>query len=71
MTVDVIAEIKQFLVAHGLRFHGFRLPEPTLDSFASAFPDDRLPGSLDHWWAFEKDRPRTFDGMYVFWCQKQ
>jgi len=66
-----IPEIKEFLADHGLRFHGFQLPESILDSFAAAFPEDGHPGELDHWWAFEQDRPRSFDGMYVFWCRKQ
>lgn len=65
-----IPEIEEFLAANGLRFHGFRLPQSTLESFAAAYPGDDPPGTLEHWWAFEKNQPRSFDGMYVFWCRK-
>jgi hypothetical protein len=26
--------------------------------------------NLDHWQAFEDDKPDTFSSMYVFWIQK-
>ncbi len=65
-----IPEIRDFMAAHGLDFHGFSLPDETLRAYADAFPGDEPPGALDHWWAFEQDNPGTFDGMYLFWCRK-
>ncbi len=65
-----IREIRDFMAAHGLDFHGFSLPDDTLRAYADAFPHDEAPGSLDNWWAFEQANPRTFAGMYLFWCRK-
>ncbi len=65
-----IPEINDFMTAHGLEFHGFSLPDETLRAYADAFPGDEPPGTLDHWWAFEQDSPRTFNSMYLFWCRK-
>lgn len=65
-----IPEIRDFMSAHGLEFHGFSLPDETLRAYADAFPDDEPTGTLDHWWAFERDNPQTFNSMYLFWCRK-
>ena len=65
-----IPEIGDFMAAHGLDFHGFTLPDNVLRAFADAYPDDRPPGTLEHWAAFERDNPGTFDAMYLFWCRK-
>jgi SAM-dependent methyltransferase len=64
-----IPEIRDFMTAHGLGFHGFSLPDETLRAYAAAFPGDEPPGTLDHWWAFEQNNPQTFNGMYLFWCR--
>lgn len=64
-----IPEIGDFMTAHGLEFHGFSLPDDTLRAYADAFPGDGPPGTLEHWWAFEQANPRTFSGMYLFWCR--
>lgn len=64
-----IPEIRDFITDHGLEFHGFSLPDETLRAYADAFPGDALPGTLDHWWAFEQDNPQTFNSMYLFWCR--
>lgn len=66
-----IPEIRDFLAAEGLDFHGFILPDDPLRAYAAAFPDDSPPDSLDSWWAFEQDNPRTFSGMYLFWCRRK
>ena len=58
------------MTAHGLKFHGFSLPDETLQAYADAFPGDEPSGTLDHWWAFEQDNPQTFNSMYQFWCRK-
>jgi SAM-dependent methyltransferase len=65
-----LPDIKAFLDANRLVFSGFHLPPHLLDGFRQAYPDAGWPGSLDHWQAFEEDHPRTFDGMYNFWCRK-
>jgi len=65
-----IPEIRDFMSAHGLQFHGFSLPDETLRTYGKAFPDDAPCGTLDHWWAFEQDNPETFNGMYLFWCRR-
>jgi len=65
-----LPDIRQFLDDNGLTFHGFRLPPNTVADFARAFPDDIFPGQIENWWTFEQDNPRSFDGMYVFWCRK-
>jgi SAM-dependent methyltransferase len=66
-----IPEIRDFMTTHGLDFHGFSLPDETLRAYADAFPEDEPQGTLDHWWTFEQENPRTFNSMYLFWCRKQ
>ncbi|NKB59672.1 MAG: methyltransferase domain-containing protein [Alphaproteobacteria bacterium] len=65
-----IPEIRDFMAAEGLDFHGFSLPDETLRAYADAFPDDESPGALENWQAFEQANPRTFYGMYLFWCRR-
>ncbi len=68
--VCTIPEIDAFLAANGLDFHGFRLSDDSRRAYGEAFPEDALPGTLEHWWGFEQAHPRTFAGMYLFWCRK-
>lgn len=63
-----IPEIGDFLRAKGLEFRGFTLPPATLAAYQDRFGEPAVPGRLDRWWAFEQSNPRTFDGMYTFWC---
>jgi SAM-dependent methyltransferase len=65
-----IPEIRDFMAAQGLDFHGFSLPDETLRAYADAFPGDGQPGALDNWWAFEEANPDTFSAMYLFWCRR-
>ena len=65
-----LPEIKTFLNDNQLVFHGFHLPLDILQQYSERFPDDGLPGTLDNWQLFEQENPRTFDGMYNFWCRK-
>ena len=65
-----IAEIRDFMAEHRLDFHGFVLPPAAHQAYGDAYPADKMPGTLDHWWEFEQSYPRTFDGMYVFWCRR-
>lgn len=65
-----IPEIRDFMAAEGLCFHGFSLPDDSARAYADVFPDDAPPGDLDNWWAFEQANPRTFSSMYLFWCRR-
>jgi hypothetical protein len=65
-----IPQIKQFLVAQNLHFIGFELDAGAVQAYRDRFPDDPSMTDLDHWHAFETERPATFAGMYQFWCQK-
>ncbi len=65
-----LEEIGRFLDANGLVFRGFTLDPSVLDAFAAANPDAPWPGTLQAWAEFERAHPRTFDGMYRFWCER-
>lgn len=65
-----IPEIREFMAAQRLDFHGFSLPDETLKTYADAYPDDDPPGTLDNWEAFEQANPETFASMYLFWCRR-
>ena len=65
-----LLEIEAQLREAGLIFRGFALPSPVEADFTAAFPDDVWPGALANWNQFEESHPRTFDGMYRFWCEK-
>ena len=58
------------MAANGLEFHGFILPPAVQQAYVDAYPADAMLGTLDHWSEFEQSNPRTFDGMYVFWCRR-
>lgn len=62
-------EIGQFLDENGLAFRGFTLDPLILGDFAAQYPGNG-PGKLSDWQEFERERPRTFDGMYRFWCER-
>ncbi|RIA47734.1 class I SAM-dependent methyltransferase [Dichotomicrobium thermohalophilum] len=61
-------EIASFLDEQKLQFAGFALPGLVVRTFLQTFPDSPWPGRLEDWAAFERENPRTFDGMYTFWC---
>ena len=65
-----IPEIGDILRAEGLEFRGFSLSDDSKRSYAEMFPDDPPWGTLEHWWTFEQKNPRTFAGMYQFWCRR-
>lgn len=66
-----IPEIRQRLEQLGLRFIGFEIVNHTLlREFAAQFPEDTHYASLDNWHALEQRLPKTFFGMYQFWCYK-
>ncbi|MGH6814162.1 MAG: methyltransferase [Hyphomicrobiaceae bacterium] len=66
-----IPDIERFLAEHGLAFRGFTLPMDVTIQFARATPGTTWPGKLAEWARFEEAHPRTFDGMYTFWCERQ
>ncbi len=61
--------IKDHLDELGLKFCGFEANE-IISKFSknNIYPDD--PYDLDKWQSYEEENPRTFAGMYQFWCQK-
>ncbi|HML27287.1 MAG TPA: methyltransferase domain-containing protein [Hyphomicrobium sp.] len=66
-----IEEIAAFLREAGLTFRGFALEKPVLQKFAEMFPASSPAGTLAEWAAFERQNPRTFDGMYYFWADRE
>lgn len=62
--------IKQSLAALGARMIGFELPQQVREAYRRRVPDDPAMIDLDHWHAFEQERPDTFAGMYQFWIAK-
>jgi len=69
-TAFTLDEIAAFLDEQGLSFAGFILPGLIWRRFVAAFPDSAWPGRLEDWAAFERQNPRTFDGMYTLWCAR-
>ncbi len=69
-TAFTLDEISAFLDAQRLSFAGFILPGLVWRRFCEAFPDSAWPGRLTDWATFERQNPRTFDGMYTFWCAR-
>ena len=64
-----LPQIKNYLAELGLKFCGFESLD-ILEQFKLTYKglDDLY--DLDKWNTFEQDNPRTFVGMYQFWCQK-
>lgn len=69
-TSFTLDEIGAFLDAEKLRFAGFVQSPLVLQKFLKSFPDSPWPGRLEDWAAFEREKPRIFDGMYTFWCAR-
>jgi SAM-dependent methyltransferase len=65
-----LREIKLFLAAAGVQFGGFMLDAPTVQRFATRFPEPTAMTNLDSWQAFETQTPSTFAAMYQFWVHK-
>lgn len=64
-----IPELRQTLDAAGLAFLGFALPPAIREAFRRWARPGTDIGDLDAWWAYEQAHPRTFSGMYTFWCR--
>jgi hypothetical protein len=63
-----ITEINRFLADTGLTFRAMAVAPAVRAAFERQVPQVRWPGTLEDWDAFEQQYPRTFDGMYTFWC---
>jgi tetratricopeptide (TPR) repeat protein/SAM-dependent methyltransferase len=66
-----LAQIREALAELDLSFIGFDLPMPAVrQRYRELFPGDLAMTDLAAWERFETLFPRTFVGMYTFWCQK-
>ena len=66
-----IPKIKKILSDTGLEFKGFAsLKGTTLEAFTHAYGSEDALLDLDKWAGFEAENPKTFIGMYQFWCKK-
>ena len=64
-----IKQIQDCLSELGMKFCGFEAKHIVLH-FKQTNTGDSDPYNLDKWKVYEKANPRTFAGMYQFWCQK-
>jgi len=62
--------IKEFLDSEGLAFLGFEFNAGALQDLRMKFPSARAVTDLASWDAFERVHPKTFVGMYQFWCHR-
>jgi len=65
-----IPRIKEFLDSERLEFLGFEMHAGALQDYRTKFPGARAVTDLECWDAFEREHPKTFVGMYQFWCQR-
>ncbi len=66
-----IPEIRVALDDLGLAFHGFLLPQLIQESFQRWAPPGTSVTDLEAWWDYEQLHPRSFSGMYQFWCRRR
>jgi hypothetical protein len=64
-----IPRIRECLDELGLFFCGFE-SAPIVESFTRTNGASEALYDLRKWEVYENDNPRTFAGMYQFWCQK-
>ncbi len=65
-------KIQHTLDYFNLNFLGFSELNPLVESlYRKEFPDENTMTSLQNWAVIEQLEPRSFGGMYQFWCQKQ
>ena len=65
-----LLQIKNCLDNLGLKFCGFD-NEDIILNFREFFGEKTDIYDLALWHRYEEIKPRTFAGMYQFWCQKQ
>lgn len=67
-----LPQIEAILKELELGFIGFDLSDPrTRHAYLAEFPEDEAMTDLMKWDQFEARHPRTFSGLYRFWCRKQ
>jgi tetratricopeptide (TPR) repeat protein/2-polyprenyl-3-methyl-5-hydroxy-6-metoxy-1,4-benzoquinol methylase len=64
-----ILQIQDCLSELGLKFCGFEANK-IVSHFKLTNTNTDDPYDLDKWQTYEEGNPRTFAGMYQFWCQK-
>ncbi len=64
-----ISIIKEYLDKLGLIFLGFE-DQLVKEKFKEIYSNKIDLYNLDKWEEYEKNNPRTFAGMYQFWCKK-
>ena len=64
-----LPQIKKSLDQLGLKFCGFE-SEQIVHKFKNYYGNAADTSDLTLWHEFEQCYPRTFAGMYQFWCQK-
>ena len=64
-----IPQIKDYLSQLGLRFCGFEEME-IVEEFMKLYTKKSDIYNLSKWDLYERAHPKTFRGMYQFWCQK-
>ncbi len=64
-----IPQIKKCLNKLGLKFCGFENKD-VISNFRNFHGKEVDIYDLELWHQFEENNPRSFGGMYVFWCQK-
>lgn len=62
--------LKEEMDALGLKLDGFYLPKSVLGAYKRDNPSDGNAADLTRWDKFEHKNPKTFTGMYKFWCSK-
>ena len=65
-----IPQIQDCLFQFGLKFCGFETNKEILSHFNKSNAGIGNSYNLEKWQAYEEANPKTFAGMYQFWCQK-
>lgn len=65
-----VPRIRRAIEALGLDLLRIRLPAPSAQRYRAEYPADPHFRDFASWTAFERRYPRTFAGMYDFWCRK-
>jgi 2-polyprenyl-3-methyl-5-hydroxy-6-metoxy-1,4-benzoquinol methylase len=65
-----LQQVGEMLRANRLALCDWDLPAGVLSRFVGRFGHAADPLNLGQWAAFERENPRTFRGMYRFWCRK-
>jgi hypothetical protein len=66
-----LEEIAEYLSQNRLVFRGFTIEPQVAAEFAAEYTRQPLPGLLNDWSEFERANPRTFDGMYRLWVERE